>query len=481
VATAVFAGSATAPLVALLVVLAPLLALLAAGRSADAAGASVVTRVAGLLAAGMVQVANVMLMSGVAALSGIPFRQSLIVIGVWACSILVWRRAPAVWSCALVLGMAGLAVTLVAMGAGLPGPPWTAWAQLASRPTLAFSPGAAWVTEGRTVQRSTTLTFNDTHQVTALSGGVFRVEAQERRLSPGDVLALRPGDRLTIPPDVRVRFEAGKRIPGGPMSGVVWAEPPRRPSWPALVEALGLAVTLAGGAVTLLGGGSHASRLTAAIAAPALLIAFVLMASSWGVYAVWFAGDLGLGASSLAPLVEAGRLSLGDGGPTPLLLLGALGLTLLFLASTAGLANRMRTLAEVWGAREAGPAVRLLPDVLWLGMLVIGVALSQYALESGTLLRLGWGLGASAWAGPRLAGARGAVGAGTLTGGAIFAALSIADALALPEAAFLGHYPALLAAPAAAVVATVGRRRRASSHALHVRPATASVAGNGRP
>ena len=488
-AAAVFAGSPTAPLLALLLILAPLLALVARQRSLDADGPRIFTMVAGLITVGAAQAASVMILTGVAALLGVPPWQLFTALGVWALSIVAGRRVSSVWSCAFVLGLAGLVGVLVAMGLAVPAAPWTAWAQLATRPALTFSPGAAWVTEGRTVERPTTFTFSDTHQVTALTGGVVRIEIQEkrerivreRRLNPGDVVAFRAGDRLTIPPDVRVRLEAGKRIPDAPTSGVAWAEPPRRPSWVAVVEALGLAVTLGGGAVTVLGEGARASRLIGAVSAPLLLITFVLCASSWGVYAVWFAGELGPGASTLGLLVEAVPLSLGAREPAALVLTGAGGLAMLFLGSAAGLANRVGVLTAPWTGSEARLPARLLPDVLWLGMLAVGVMLSQHGLESRTILWLGLGLGASAWAAPRLAGPRGGIAAGTVMGVLIFAGLSIAHALKLPWTAELGPYPALLAAPVALLVAFVGRRRRPSPRPLRVRPAMASVAGSERP
>ncbi len=484
-AAAVFAGEVTAPLVALLVVLAPLLALAARGRGDDESPSSVLTTVAGLATVGTVLSANVMIMMGVAGLWGIPLRQSLALLGVSACAILAWRRTAALWSGALILGIAGLTGIVMLMGMAIPAAPWTAWTDLASRPALAFPQGAAWVTEGRTVLRPTTLIFHETHQVTALSAGIFRVEEgerkdgriRERHLDPGESLALRAGDRLTIPADTKVRFEAGKRIPGAPISGVAWAEPLPRASWPTLIEALGLAVTLAGGAATVLGGHARATRLTTALAVPLLLTVFALSASSWGVYAVWFAADHGLGASSLGPLVEAVHLSLGNHQLSHLLLLGILGLVTLFIAAAAGLANRVETLSESWRAGEERPPGRLLPDVLWLGMLAGGVMLSQWELEPGPLLAFGWGLGASAWAAPRLVGGRsGAV--GPTTGAVVFVALSIAHAMALPGVAALGSYPALVAAPAALVATALARRRPASQGASRGRQRRASVAGS---
>ncbi len=488
-AAAVFAGEASAPLVALLVVLAPLLALVAGGRGRRESPPSVVTAVAGLATVGTVLSANVMIMMGVARLWGVPLRQSLALLGVSTCAVLVWRRAAALWSGVLILGIAGLTGIVMSMGVVIPAAPWTAWTDLASRPALTFAPGAAWVTDGGTLPRPTTLVFNEVHQVTALSTGVFGVEEgerkdgriRERRLDPGESLALRAGDRLTIPADTRVRFEAGKRIPGAPPSGAAWAEPMRQASWPTFVEALGLTVTLVGGAVTVLGGHARTTRLTAAFAVPLLLIAFALSASSWGVYAVWFAMDRGLGAPKLGPLLEAVNLSLGNHQLSHLLLIGILGLVALFIAAAAGLANRVEILTEPWRGDEERPAGRLFPDVLWVGMVAVGVMLSLGELEPGALLAFGWGLGASAWAAPRLGGARAGTGAGSVTGVIVFVALSIARTLAVPGLAPLDSYPALVAAPTAVVAAVLGRRRPASQGAGGRRQPWPSVAGSRRP
>src|SRR5947199_245334 len=108
-----------------------------------------------------------------------------------------------------------VAVTLVVS-------PWGAWRAVASRSALTFSELSPWVTEGRTLARSTTLDFNEAHQVTALSPVVYRMlepgRFREGQLHAGESLSLRAGDRLVLDAGARLRFEAGKRIPGSPAS-----------------------------------------------------------------------------------------------------------------------------------------------------------------------------------------------------------------------------------------------------------------------
>src|SRR2546427_10750682 len=65
--------------------------------------------------------------------------------------------------------------SLVVIGAvAVAVPPWTAWSRTASRPALTFGERSAWVTDGRRLERSTTLVFTEPHPVTALNPGVYR-------------------------------------------------------------------------------------------------------------------------------------------------------------------------------------------------------------------------------------------------------------------------------------------------------------------
>jgi hypothetical protein len=273
-----------------------------------------------------------------------------------------------------------------------------------------------------------------------------------------------------------VRFEAGTRIPGAAPTGVAWAEP-RRPWWRALIEALGLAVTVLGGAATLMGVPAPATRLTA-VATPVLLVAFALLASSWGVYAAWFATDLSLGATSLVPLVQTPLVSLRADAFGWAASAAGLGLLALLVATTAGLKSRVESLTHRWGSGPGRPAPRFLGDILWVGLVAACALLHSQDVAPATLLRLGLGLGASAWAAPRLTGGRRGAVAGSVVGAAVFAALSIAAELPLPGVVSLGPYPALVAAPLAAGVAAVARRSR-SAGARRQRSARLGCSGQG--
>src|SRR2546430_4924996 len=119
-------------------------------------------------------------------------------------------RRP-VGDAAVLAGAAGVVLPLVVIGAvAVAVPPWTAWSRTASRPALTFGERSAWVTDGRRLERSTTLVFTEPHRVTALNPGVYRVVEEvvegdaprsvtrEWRLAAGEALTLRPGDRLIL-------------------------------------------------------------------------------------------------------------------------------------------------------------------------------------------------------------------------------------------------------------------------------------------
>src|SRR6266850_966191 len=73
----------------------------------------------------------------------------------------------------------------------------------------------------------------------------------EWMLAPGQTVTLRAGDEILRGSTLRLRFEADKRVPGSPASGMLWADArPRR--W---LERVGLAVTLLAGAAALLRAG----------------------------------------------------------------------------------------------------------------------------------------------------------------------------------------------------------------------------------
>ena len=226
----------------------------------------------------------------------------------------------------------------------------------------------------------TTLTFTESHRVTAVTAGVYRVAERDRapmtlrewRLSAGDSLALRPGDQVSIPVGARVRFEAGKRVPGAPVSGVAWADRPGAPTAGRLAGWLGLTVTLTGGALALVRPVAPPSR-AAALLAPATVLAVVLAAAVWGVYAVDAAPELSIGAPPSASL--AGLPAAVAGHPWRARLLGATVVALgsLLVASAAALRQRLVDLAELAGGRAGSWARRpLIGIVAWL--IVVGAA-----------------------------------------------------------------------------------------------------------
>src|SRR5581483_11772267 len=207
-------------------------------------------------------------------------------------------------------GVLALLATLAAIGHATHVPPWRAWSEVAERPAFAFAAGSPWVTEGRPLPVATTLRFTEAHRVTAAAAGVFRVRdhdggraaVHEWRLAAGDGLTLRPGDELLVPAGARVRFEAGKRVPGAAPSGVAWADPPARHGGLAVAASAALALTLVLGAAGLVRRPARAG-VAGALAAPALVVAAVLGAGAWGVYAAWGVPELGLGAPRALPLL----------------------------------------------------------------------------------------------------------------------------------------------------------------------------------
>src|SRR5206468_392681 len=291
---------------ALAALVAPLIALLAPTAGGERRP-SLVTALAVGAAAGFILWANLLLFADVAGLLGLPR---------WAAGVLATLVALVTLELAQAAGVArggGLTllyasalgfVALVALVAvTLVVSPWGAWRAVASRSALTFSELSPWVTEGRTLARSTTLDFNEAHQVTALSPVVYRMlepgRFREGQLHAGESLSLRAGDRLVLDAGARLRFEAGKRIPGAPASGVAWADPPERGGLSAVLEALGTMVTLVGGALALVGPRPGLGTRTV-YAGSGLLLVFVLSALCLGVFGAYAAPGLSIGVPALA-------------------------------------------------------------------------------------------------------------------------------------------------------------------------------------
>src|SRR5206468_942981 len=113
----------------------------------------------------------------------------------------------------------------------------------------------------------------------------------------------RAGDRLVLAAGARLRFEAGKRIPGSPASGIAWADPPERSSLPSVLGALGATVTLVGGALAFVGSRRALAAPTIYIGS-GLLLVLVLASVSLGVFGAYAAPGLSIGAPTLAAVFD---------------------------------------------------------------------------------------------------------------------------------------------------------------------------------
>src|SRR3989449_6305357 len=94
------------------------------------------------------------------------------------------------------------------------------------------------ISDGRRLERSTTLVFTEPHRVTALNPGVYRVVEEvvegdaprsvtrEWRLAAGEALTLRPGDRLILEAGAPGRLPGRKRAPGRAAPGGARGGPP---------------------------------------------------------------------------------------------------------------------------------------------------------------------------------------------------------------------------------------------------------------
>ena len=433
----VTAGEADAPWLALAALVAPLVALLAPGRpsaSGPVAGAVVAVVVTLLLAADFLVAAEA------ATLLGAPRWQGVALAALPAVVIVAWPPVRRVWPAALAAAVVALLLVPAAVALAAGGAPWAAWHRSGQRPALTFSEQSPWVRSGERFARSSTLRFTEGQRVVALTPGLYRVvehdgvtpTVREWKLHANGALTLRPGDDLTVEAGARVRFEAGRRVPGAPASGVEWAYAPAR--GPRLLPAaLGALVTLLGGALALV----PAARpgRTAAFG-PLLLLASVSAALAWGIYAA-AAPDLALAGALPGPLLRLPAQALGAPAGVPLALLTVL--ALLLLLATAAVALRERLAGVASSALE-----------LWIAVVVVATALAVWPFDPWRMLTLALGLAAAAWAPARLATSSGGALAGPIVGGVVFAALAALPALAPGTPGWLdalAGYPALVALP----------------------------------
>jgi hypothetical protein len=377
----------------------------------------------------------------------------VIAAGVVALGVIAWPAGDRWWRFGPTVGVALVLVPLVAVIATTQSPR-AAWVAAAERPALTFDARSPWVTSGRVVGEPTTLTFHEAHRVVAASPASWRVVEKDAvrtatrdfQLAAGDGLTLRPGDQLTVDAGTRVRFEAGRRVPGAPASGAAWADGPRRSTFAALGAAIGIALTLAGGAQAL----APAAPLVPGIGGlllPLALSGFVLGAALWGIYGAALVPDLTLTPRALAPLLEV--VSRVSAPPWRYLLLAVIvtGVLGVLLGTILTCRSRLREVAE-----ESG-----MTSHVALGVSIAAVAgaagAAWWSPEAWRLFSWALGIAACGVVAPALAraGAR-AEAIGRIAGVLVFVAVAHGGAR-------ITEYPALIAAPLAWLVARLVRSR----------------------
>lgn len=461
-AARVFAGDADAPLLMLAVVFSPLVALLGPSSVHVSAPRGAVAGFA-LASVALVLAANVLLIADLGRQLGAGAVSAVAVACTLAFAVALPRyRLLGVAASALAIAAVFLALAAIAASLGVT--PWRAWTQVATRLSLSFDDRSPWVTVGGRLDTPTTLAFTESHHVTAMSPGVFRVlepdgrgvTAREWRLSAGDSLTLRPGDRLVLGAGAHVRFERGKRVPGVPVSGAAWADPPERQRFATLLEFLGLAVTFLGGAVVLVRLHVPPGRV-GALVAPVLLLGFGLAAVCWGVYAVRLAPDLALGIHPLTPVLGLGVAGAHAGPPRPLVAVVVMAVAALFCAAARGLAERVEALVTAWAPSATdGWTPRSRSLAVWAALLAVAGVATRWPLSPWATLLAGLGVGAVVGLASLVAGPdRRAALAGCVVGVPVLLVLAGAAPWMSASLEVLGRYPALAAGPLACAVARV--------------------------
>jgi len=341
-------------------------------------------------------------------------------------------------------------VALVAVvGIALATSPWGAWKSVASRPAITFGERDPWVTGGRTLVAPVALDFTELHRVTALSLATYRIyepgRFREWQLREGESLTLRAGDSLVLDAGARLRFEAGKRVPGAAASGVAWADPPERGAALTVAETIGAALTLVAGACALAG----PARPLTIRAASALLPATVLGALCLGVYGMYSAPGLSIGAPALAAVFYIPAAVVQGTAGRALAWLGAIVLLVLLTATVIALRG---ILSAACGTQTHGE----LTERAMTALVVAAAVASLWPADASWVLLTGLGLMASVAVAPRLAADEPVARlVGSLVGAAAFTCLAL---LRLPAwASVAGTYPALTAAPLAWIAARASR------------------------
>jgi hypothetical protein len=437
---------------ALLVLVAPLLALALSRPAArprdDAPPPTPLVHVAGyfLLVAILIW-AGLGVAGDVGARLGAPRWHGIALAAAGGLLLTAWRGAERALPALLVVASLGILGPLVLVSAATGLAPVAAWRAVADRPALTFPASSRWVTEGRDLrlaQGPRPLVFEEAHRLTAAADTTVRVRVSESRhtvdreiaLSAGQSITLRPGDRLEAAPGVRLRFEAGRRVPGAPASGIAWASEMGR--GPGGLAELGLAVTVLGGGIALFGPplAERPSRRGIALVG-AGLVATVWAAQAWALYTVLAAPEVFMGGVAPERLIDVPGLVVGQ-RMTAVRLQVALVIAVgaAFLASTVALRARLSAV-DATGEGEIGYDLGL-----WSMVFVVAAVASLWPVDPWVLARVGLGVGAAVLVPAALwpdAAARGtaATAAGT-AGLGVFALLAVIGRLAGPLDGMLG-------------------------------------------
>jgi hypothetical protein len=389
--------------------------------------------------------ANAALLGEFARLDALPPWLAAVV--AFALTVLPLRAMrPVVWKAALAIGLVGALAPLVVVGVVTTAPPWTAWQRVASRPAFVFEERSEWVTGGRVVAQATTLAFDEPQRVTAITNDVWRVTerdgerrvTRERRVAVGETVVFRPGDQLAVAPGARLRFEAGKR-----------ADPAARRGLTGALLGSGLVVGFLGAAIALVPP-MRGVRAAPAFAA-ALPLVFGTTAVVSGVYAMYVAPDIALGATPATVLHGLPRAVLPGAAAAPLVAASGIAVLALHAASAASL------LARVRAALPGAAGTSAVAHGVWVAIATVAAGAVLSGITAATWLTLGVGLLASSWTAPLLAGAPSrATTAGAAVGLAVFVLAVAVGTLSGVE--ILRDQAVILAAPAAwAVAAALGR------------------------
>ncbi|HSD27577.1 MAG TPA: hypothetical protein VLL75_09740 [Vicinamibacteria bacterium] len=296
------------------------------------------------------------------------------------------------------LALAGLAVPLVVIALGTTTAWPQVWSAVASRPRIGFGEASRWTVDGGAVlgpATTLTLTFADEQRVTFAARGSVIVEPREggrlaRDVEPGEEVALHAGDRLVVPAGLRLRFEAGRRVPDAPDSGPEWLEPPSRAVGGLWLMALGVtgflgALGLPTG-TTPVGAGRLSPGRGARLAA-ILVTAGVALAVGWSLYAAWLTPEVYVGGVTGAEVYALPESMPGPRGSGYLLTWFLFGGLAVGGAAAALGGLRGRQVAAGWPRRlavvlvaSAGTLVGLVPVGAWTLLLAtLGLAASALA------------------------------------------------------------------------------------------------------